>query len=297
MIDSLAQQLVCIDCGAGYPLGYRLECDKCQGLLEFRYDLDRLRRHGRALFTGAGLWRYAPVLPIADPAHRVSLGEGETPLLECPRLAARLNVRRLLVKFEGANPTGTIKDRTSATAGAAALQVGVHATGVVCAGISAGANCWFEASTTDSFLLGHADPLPDGLGFLAGSFCPHYHGEPERRPRFHEYVADGRLPDGLACDDFAAVHFEGTELRAAVVSADGAGVYRIRRGGSGAVEEEHGRGGEAGRAYQSLTRVRGSPARRRIDTPGGPPYPPPHNVRGTRWRAHRSTCCRGRSTS
>ena len=110
--------------------------------------------------------------------------------------------------------------------------------GVVCAGISAGANCWFEASTTDSFLLGHADPLPDGLGFLAGSFCPHYHGEPERRPRFHEYVADGRLPDGLACDDFSAVHFEGTELRAAVVSADGAGVYRIRRGGSGALEEE-----------------------------------------------------------
>jgi threonine synthase len=134
MIDSLAQQLVCIDCGAGYPLGYRLECDKCQGLLEFRYDLDRLRRHGRALFTGAGLWRYAPVLPIADPAHRVSLGEGETPLLECPRLAAQLNVRRLLVKFEGANPTGTIKDRTSATAVAAALQFGFHATSVVSSG-------------------------------------------------------------------------------------------------------------------------------------------------------------------
>ena len=46
------------------------------------------------------------------------------------------------------------------------------------AGGSAGANCWFEASTTDSFLIGRADPLADGLGFVSGSFCPHYDSEP-----------------------------------------------------------------------------------------------------------------------
>lgn len=109
--------------------------------------------------------------------------------------------------------------------------------GVVCTGISAGANCWFEASTTDSFLLGHADPLLDGLGLLDGSFCPHYHGEPERRPRFHEYVADGRLPEGLACDDLAAVHLVGTDLHEAVASADGAGAFRVSRGDGVAVEE------------------------------------------------------------
>jgi threonine synthase len=131
---SLARSLVCIDCGAVYPLGYRLECDTCRGLLELTYDLDTLQRHGPALFAGSGLWRYAPVLPIADPAHRISLGEGGTPLLECPRLAARLGVRRLLIKFEGANPTGTVKDRTSATAVAAALQFGFRATSVVSSG-------------------------------------------------------------------------------------------------------------------------------------------------------------------
>ncbi|HEY7365054.1 MAG TPA: pyridoxal-phosphate dependent enzyme [Methylomirabilota bacterium] len=134
MTDSLAQQLVCIDCGAGFPLGYRLECGKCRGLLELRYDIDALRRGGPALFTGSGLWRYAPVLPIPDPAHRVTLGEGGTPLLACPRLAAQLGVRRLLIKFEGANPTGTIKDRTSATAIAAARQFGFRATSVVSSG-------------------------------------------------------------------------------------------------------------------------------------------------------------------
>ncbi|MBI4247428.1 MAG: threonine synthase, partial [Candidatus Rokubacteria bacterium] len=80
------------------------------------------------------LWRYAPVLPIADPAHRVTLGEGGTPLLDCPRLAARLGVRRLFLKFDGTNPTGTVKDRSSATAVAAALQFGFRATSVVSTG-------------------------------------------------------------------------------------------------------------------------------------------------------------------
>jgi threonine synthase len=74
------------------------------------------------------------MLPIADPLHRVTLGEGQTPLLECPRLAASLGVRRLLVKFDGANPTGTVKDRSSATAVAAALQFGFRATSVVSSG-------------------------------------------------------------------------------------------------------------------------------------------------------------------
>jgi threonine synthase len=134
MTDSLAQGLACIDCGARHSLGYRLACDKCHGLLELVYDLDRLRREGPGLLRGHGLWRYAPVLPIAAPAHRVTLGEGDTPLLECPRLAARLGVRRLRLKYEGANPTGTVKDRSSATAVGAALQFGFGATSVVSSG-------------------------------------------------------------------------------------------------------------------------------------------------------------------
>ncbi len=134
MTDSLARHLACIDCGATYPLGYRLECEKCRGLLELIYDLERLRRDGHASLSGAGLWRYAAVLPIADPAHRVTLGEGGTPLLEAPRLARQLGVRRLRLKFEGANPTGTVKDRSSATAVAAALQFGFTTTSVVSSG-------------------------------------------------------------------------------------------------------------------------------------------------------------------
>jgi threonine synthase len=132
--ESLATGLACIECGASYPLAYRLECDKCRGLLELTYDLDGLGRRGPEAFQGPGLWRYAPVLPIADPAHRVTLGEGQSPLLECPRLARGLGVRRLLVKFEGANPTGTVKDRSSTTAVSAALQFGFRVVSVVSSG-------------------------------------------------------------------------------------------------------------------------------------------------------------------
>ena len=134
MTDSLAENLTCIDCGAVYPLTYRLECAACRGLLELRYDVARMRAAGPGLLAGSGLWRYAAVLPIPDPAHRVTLGEGGTPLLECPRLARELGVRQLLLKFDGANPTGTVKDRSSATAVAAALRFGYRATSVVSSG-------------------------------------------------------------------------------------------------------------------------------------------------------------------
>ncbi len=134
--ESFAERLVCIDCGATYPLGYRLEC-ACRGLLELRYDIARLAKEGPKIFAGSGLWRYASVLPIADPAHRVTLGEGGTPLLDCPRLARDLGVKKLLVKFEGANPTGTVKDRSSTTAIAAALQFGYRSVSVVSSGNAA----------------------------------------------------------------------------------------------------------------------------------------------------------------
>jgi peptidase E len=100
--------------------------------------------------------------------------------------------------------------------------------GVVLGGPSAGANCWFECSVTDSFGTGLA-PLHDGLGLLPGSFCPHYDGEERRRPVYRSLVDDG-FPAGFAADDGAALHFVGTELREVVASQAGASGYRVDRG-------------------------------------------------------------------
>ncbi len=99
--------------------------------------------------------------------------------------------------------------------------------GIILAGVSAGAICWFEAGTTDSFGPTLA-PLRDGLGFLAGSCCPHYDGEPQRRPTYQRWVAEG-LPGGLAIDDGCAARFQGTELAEVVTSLPDARAYRVER--------------------------------------------------------------------
>ncbi len=109
--------------------------------------------------------------------------------------------------------------------------------GVVLSGISAGSNCWFEASTTDSF--GPLAALNDGLGLVRGSHSPHYDGEAARRPTFQRLVGSGELPDGLAADDGCALVFDGSELVEAVASRPGARAYRVVRGPAGeAVETE-----------------------------------------------------------
>jgi dipeptidase E len=110
--------------------------------------------------------------------------------------------------------------------------------GVVMAGGSAGANCWFEASTTDSFLMGHADALPDGLGLAAGSFCPHYDSEPARRPSYLRLVGERSLPAGLACDDLAAVHVVDADVAEIVASAPGSRAYRVSPADDAVATEE-----------------------------------------------------------
>jgi dipeptidase E len=109
--------------------------------------------------------------------------------------------------------------------------------GVVMAGGSAGANCWFEACTTDSFLMGNADPLLDGLGLVPGSFCPHYDSEPSRRPAYQRLIGEGVLPGGFACDDLAAVRFDGVEVAEIVASSPSACAYRVEPGDRGPAEE------------------------------------------------------------
>jgi dipeptidase E len=107
--------------------------------------------------------------------------------------------------------------------------------GVILAGISAGANCWFEDCSTDS-LPGEFQALPC-LGYLPGSFCPHYDGEPGRRPSFQEMIRKRLLRQGLAADNGAAVHFVDEQLIRAVSSQPNARVYRVSLQ-NGEVQEE-----------------------------------------------------------
>ena len=107
--------------------------------------------------------------------------------------------------------------------------------GGVLGGWSAGGICWFDDGLTDSFGP-QLRQLGDGLGFVAGSFCPHYDAEPQRRPQFLSLVLEGTLPPGLAADDDAALVFAGSELREAVAQRSGALGYRVTLAGGEPLE-------------------------------------------------------------
>jgi peptidase E len=101
--------------------------------------------------------------------------------------------------------------------------------GVILAGWSAGSICWFEEGVTDSF-PGELTPLRC-LGFLKGSNCPHYDGEPERKPSYHRLLAEGLISEGYAADDGVALHFLGTQLERIVSSRPHAKAYRLEKVG------------------------------------------------------------------
>jgi peptidase E len=107
--------------------------------------------------------------------------------------------------------------------------------GAILVGVSAGMNCWFQASITDSF--GALAPLNDGLALLEGSACPHYDGEAGRRPAYHRAIAEG-MPGGYAADDGAALHFVGSSLVGVVSSRPNAKAYRVGLRDREVVEEE-----------------------------------------------------------
>lgn len=109
-----------------------------------------------------------------------------------------------------------------------------YESGVLIAGQSAGAMCWFEQGITQST----GEPrAASGLGFLEGSLCVHYARDPERRAAYLEAVAHG-MPAGFALDDGAGILFEEGKPIEAFAARQGARVARVASEGGEAVEVE-----------------------------------------------------------
>jgi peptidase E len=105
--------------------------------------------------------------------------------------------------------------------------------GVVLAGQSAGAMCWFEAGITKS----SGKPLAGaGLGLLQGSLCVHYNNEPDRRAAYLSAVAGG-MPSGYGLDDYAGLIWEGSGPPSAVTAQRGARAYRVSKDEGGSAIE------------------------------------------------------------
>jgi threonine synthase len=98
LTSSAADSLRCRNCGARFPLGPQHACFECFGPLEIGYDHDALAALTRAGIEAGpqSIWRYAGLLPVGqDPAGRVTLNPGMTPLVRADRLAEELGIREL----------------------------------------------------------------------------------------------------------------------------------------------------------------------------------------------------------
>ena len=123
-----ASHLFCRECGATAELGASHACAECFGPLEVGYDPAALARVTREQIAAGpkNIWRYAGLLPVGqDPAARVTLNPGFTPLVPASALAAEVGIAApLWVKDDSANPTHSFKDRVVSVALTAARALG-----------------------------------------------------------------------------------------------------------------------------------------------------------------------------
>ncbi|HZP28245.1 MAG TPA: threonine synthase [Acidimicrobiia bacterium] len=125
--------LRCRECGRDYEVAPVYTCEWCFGPLEVAYDYDKIAASISRASVAAGpasIWRYAPLLPVGEPAA-ATLDAGWTPLVRADRLAAELGLGELWIKDDTRNPTNSFKDRVVAVALAKALEFG-HKT-IACA--------------------------------------------------------------------------------------------------------------------------------------------------------------------
>ncbi|MBS3937077.1 MAG: threonine synthase [Peptococcaceae bacterium] len=130
------KHLICLHCGRQQQaLPSTCTCAACAGILEVVYDYDRVaEKVNREYFRDLreySLWRYLPLLPVEPHTPRTPLRVGFTPIYEAPALAGILGLDTLLIKDEGQNPTGSLKDRAAAVGMAKAMEAGENA--VACA--------------------------------------------------------------------------------------------------------------------------------------------------------------------
>lgn len=130
-------ELVCVDCRATYPgLELRYRCE-CGGTLDVVHDLKAVaaavsrdtfdRRRGTThTLDRSGVWRFRELILPVDESQVVTRGEGNTHLYDSPAIAEYAGMKRLFLKHEGENPTGSFKDRGMTVGATVARLLGMH---------------------------------------------------------------------------------------------------------------------------------------------------------------------------
>lgn len=141
--------LKCSQCGKSFASQVvQTWCHECETPFVADYDLDLAGRYldrDEIRSRPKGMWRWAELLPVFAAENRITLGEGDTPLLLQPRLAATLGLNRVYVKDESLNPTASFKARGLATAVSKALELGIQRLIIPTAGNAGGALAFYAA--------------------------------------------------------------------------------------------------------------------------------------------------------
>ena len=145
---SFAYEIVCPRCDKRFGLSLLLNLCPCGSPLLVRYDLEKAKTaFSKSSLQGrvASLWRYRELLPLQNDVNLISLGEGYTPLLDARKLGAELALRRLWIKDEAQNPTGSFKDRGLSLAISRAKELGVKKAAIPSAGNAGGSFAAYAA--------------------------------------------------------------------------------------------------------------------------------------------------------
>src|SRR5438445_2544789 len=146
---SFVSHVECTICSARHDAKRLLTvCERCGQMLAVRYNLSRINASVTKDALRArphGMYRFRELTPLDEGEAPVTLGEGGTPLLELPRLAAHLGVRKLWAKDEGQNPTGSFKARGLGMAITRARTLGAKGFVIPSAGNAGGAAAVYAA--------------------------------------------------------------------------------------------------------------------------------------------------------
>ena len=128
-------KVICWDCGCDVDDPLVNTCPKCGGLLTVKMDLEPVKEKKPADLQKKpiGVWRYSDFLPV-NPANAVSIQEGGTPLYSTKALGKEIGIDDLYVKYEGANPTGSFKDRGMTVGVSHAVELGMKVVGCASTG-------------------------------------------------------------------------------------------------------------------------------------------------------------------
>ncbi len=127
-----APDFYCHGCGRSTPAGAEHHCPACGEPMSIRSHAVPSAAHMRR--APESMWHYLPLLPVRSRRHVVSLGEGATPLVDAPALAAHFGLGQVRIKNEMTNPTGSFKDRQVSAGISHAVETGRGTVAVVSSG-------------------------------------------------------------------------------------------------------------------------------------------------------------------